>query len=304
MTFRLRPKSNVPDQVAGVPGAGALDTTTDLEMAADVRVYPPSVTSGSIIALDVVAGSTSATGDSGAARFVFYHTSGNASVRATEHHVIRNAGSTANYTWAEEIGVHSEVAGNMNDQNIGLMIQSSHAGWCPTGVRNDAAIYIGGPDGWYHGILYYDEAGKTMLDLDQTGNIRMAGNLNTNWDATNGQRIGFKSLTELTTIAAAATTDTVIQMPAAAIILAVSVRVTVAIPTATNFTVGDSGSAARFSTAAVSSAANSTDKGTKAGAYYNAGALAVRITPDATPAANTGRVRVTIHYIEVTPPTS
>lgn len=120
----------------------------------------------------------------------------------------------------------------------------------------------------------------------------------------NGQSLNIKYLTELTTIAAAATTDTAIQMPAGAIILSVSVRVTVVIPTATNFTVGDSGSAARFSTAAVSSAANSTDLGTKAGAYYNASALSVRITPDATPADNTGRVRVTIAYLDVTVPTS
>lgn len=120
----------------------------------------------------------------------------------------------------------------------------------------------------------------------------------------NAQSLAVRSLTELTTIAAAATTDTTIQMPAGAIILSVTVRVTTAIPTATNFTVGDSGSAARFSTAAVSSALNSTDAGTKAGAYYNASALAVRITPDATPAANTGRVRVTINYLLATPPTS
>jgi hypothetical protein len=120
----------------------------------------------------------------------------------------------------------------------------------------------------------------------------------------NGQYLAAKSLTELTTIAAAATTDTTIQLPANAIILGVSVRVTTAIPTATNFTVGDSGSAARFSTAAVSSAANSTDAGTKAGAYYNSTATSVRITPDATPGANTGRLRVTIHYLEMTPPTS
>lgn len=120
----------------------------------------------------------------------------------------------------------------------------------------------------------------------------------------NGQALAVKALTELTTIAAAATTDTTIQMPAGAIVLAVSVRVTTVIPTATNFTVGDSGSAARFSTAAVSAAATSTDPGTKAGAYYNATALSIRITPDGTPAANTGRVRVTIYYLESTPPTS
>lgn len=120
----------------------------------------------------------------------------------------------------------------------------------------------------------------------------------------NGQAMALLSLTELTTIAAAATTDTTILMPAGAIVVAVSVRVTTVIPTATTFTVGDSGSAARFSTAAVAVAAGSTDPGTKAGAYYNASALAIRITPNGTPAANTGRVRVTITYLASTPPSS
>lgn len=124
-------------------------------------------------------------------------------------------------------------------------------------------------------------------------------------DGGNGKAICLPcELTELTTIAAAATTDTAIQMPANAIVLGVSVRVTVAIPTAATFTVGDSGSAARFSTAAVSVNVNSTDPGTKAGAYYNASALSIRITPNLTPGTNVGRVRVTIYYINVTPPSS
>ncbi len=121
----------------------------------------------------------------------------------------------------------------------------------------------------------------------------------------NGQAFtNIRSLTELTTIAAAATTDTTIQMPATSVVLGVSVRTTVTIPTATTYTVGDSGSAARFSTAAVGVTAGTTDPGTKAGAYYNAGALSVRITPNGTPANNNGRVRVTIYYYTVTPPTS
>lgn len=139
-------------------------------------------------------------------------------------------------------------------------------------------------------------AGRSAEDLTIQANLLKTG--------ANGQVFAIKSLTELTTIAAAASTDTTIQMPAGAIVLAVSVRVTVAIPTAATFTVGDSGSAARFSTTTVSVNVNSTDKGTKAGAYYNASALEVRITPNAQPANNNGRVRVTIYYIEITPPTS
>ncbi len=124
-------------------------------------------------------------------------------------------------------------------------------------------------------------------------------------DQTNGQTISLlQTLTELTTIAAAASTDTTIQMPATSVVLAVTVRVVTVIPTAATFTVGDSGSAARFSTAAVAVAAGSTDPGTKAGAYYNASALSIRLTPDVQPVGTTGQVRVVIYYYTVTPPTS
>lgn len=145
-------------------------------------------------------------------------------------------------------------------------------------------------------VLTLNNKAQTARGTLKTGSIYAEG--------LNVQSVALLQLSELTTIAAAATTDTTIQMPAGAIVLAVNVRVTVAIPTAATFTVGDSGSAARFSTAAVAVAANSTDPGTKAGAYYNAGALAIRITPNLTPGANTGRVRVTIYYFLSTPPAS
>lgn len=122
--------------------------------------------------------------------------------------------------------------------------------------------------------------------------------------STNGQSLSIQSLTELLTVAASATSTTTIQKPAGAIILAVSVRVTVAITCTSVFEVGDSGSANRFNTASVSKAANTTNAGTKAGAYYNATAEGIIITPDTTPTDATGRVRVTIFYILSTPPTS
>lgn len=120
----------------------------------------------------------------------------------------------------------------------------------------------------------------------------------------NGQKLQVISLTELTTVAAAATTDTTIQIPAGSIVFGVSVRVTTVIPTAATFTVIGASSSTAFNTAAVSTAANSTNSGTAAGAYYNGTAQSIRITPNLTPANNTGRVRVTIHYIAITPPTS
>lgn len=153
-------------------------------------------------------------------------------------------------------------------------------------------------DAWFSRSI-----GLGVSPTGSTGVFSFSGSLQNS--GTNGQILSMcQTLTELTTIAAAASTDTTIQMPANSVVLAVSVRVTVVIPTAVSFTVGDSGSAARFSTAAVSTAATSTDAGTKAGAYYNATALSVRITPNAQPADNSGRVRVSIFYYTSTPPTS
>jgi hypothetical protein len=146
---------------------------------------------------------------------------------------------------------------------------------------------------------------RPLVNADLPSPMSIAGEIDIigSTSATNGQKITFRALTELTTIAASATTLTTIQIPAGAIVFAVSVRVTVAIPTATTFTVTGN-TTGTFHTAAVSTAANSTDKGTAAGAFYSATAQSVKITPNSTPASNTGRVRVTIHYLEVTPPTS
>jgi hypothetical protein len=120
----------------------------------------------------------------------------------------------------------------------------------------------------------------------------------------NAQSSALKSLTESVTIAAAAFTDTTIQIPADAIAYAASVRVTTAIPTATTFDVGIAGATTLYATG-VSVALNTTDPGT-ASSYPTppAAATSIRITPDATPGAATGVVRVTIHYFEVDVPTS
>lgn len=113
-----------------------------------------------------------------------------------------------------------------------------------------------------------------------------------------------KSVTESLTIAAAATTVGATSIPAGAILLAVSVRVTTVIPTAATFTYATTVGGTALNTAAVSSALNSTDPGTAAGASYRAAATTVTITPNATPGAATGAVRLQYYYLQVTPPTS
>jgi hypothetical protein len=113
-----------------------------------------------------------------------------------------------------------------------------------------------------------------------------------------------KSVTESLTIAAAATTVSATSIPAGAILLGVAVRVTTVIPTAATFTITTTVGGTTLNTAAVSTAATSTDPGTAAGASYRAAATTVTITPNLTPGAATGVVRLQYYYLQVTPPTS
>lgn len=113
-----------------------------------------------------------------------------------------------------------------------------------------------------------------------------------------------KTVTESLTIAAAATTVGATTIPAGAILLAVSVRVTTVIPTASTFTVTTTAGGTTLNTAAVSTASGSTDPGTAAGALYKSSSSTVTITPNLTPGAATGVVRLQYYYLQVTPPTS
>lgn len=108
--------------------------------------------------------------------------------------------------------------------------------------------------------------------------------------------------TELVTIAASASTDTTANLlPADAYIEAVTVNVVTAIPTAATFDVGDAVTAGRFATGVAVAAGTKavglthTDQTGAAGPKQTTAAK-VRITPNATPAAATGVVRVDVFW--------
>lgn len=118
----------------------------------------------------------------------------------------------------------------------------------------------------------------------------------TAFDADGGTpALGDEVLLELLTIAAAATTDTSIQIPANSFVILVIPLVTVAIPTATTFSIGIAGATSRYGTG-ISVNLNTTAPGNIDGERYYSAATAIRITPDSTPALNTGRVLIAIHY--------
>src|SRR5574343_777077 len=117
-----------------------------------------------------------------------------------------------------------------------------------------------------------------------------------------GEKCELLRLSEELTISAAASTDTTLQIPANAILVAAPVYVTEGIPGPSTFLVSGASSGDLFCTAAISVAAGSSDKGTKAGFFLNTTAPSVRITPDRTPDNAHGKVRVTVFYWPITAP--
>lgn len=147
-----------------------------------------------------------------------------------------------------------------------------------------AALYTDGSL-WLGGGNSYSDDGSTA-----TGGVHYGAGLN------------IKSLSAVLTIAAAATTTSTVQIPAGAVVLGVSCRVTTVIPTAATFSVGHAGSAALWGTG-ISTAAGTTNTGAAVPALF-ASATSLLITPNASPADNSGRLRVVIHYYLPTAPTS
>ncbi len=138
----------------------------------------------------------------------------------------------------------------------------------------------------------------SLLDL-RAGDLTMSG--------ANGQKYVQGVKTELTTIAAAATTATTLTIPANAILKAVEMRVTVQPPgTSTMVVTATTSGTILQQGASMSTAINTTDVGTRAWGtnYVGVAAQTITITPDVTPSDNTGRVRFTIYYDEPTAPTS
>lgn len=129
----------------------------------------------------------------------------------------------------------------------------------------------------------------------------------------NGQLMQIESASELITLSTSGTTtDSATNLlPAGAILLAVTARVTTTITTATDWKLGDSTTAGRFCGAQTGLTAGTTVVGlshqqgsiaTDAAGPVQSAAAKLRITTTGTPGA--GAIRVTVYYIVLTPSTS
>lgn len=131
-----------------------------------------------------------------------------------------------------------------------------------------------------------------------TGDLNIAAN--------NGARLSIKRLEELTTIAAAASTNTTIQIPAGAIVIGVAGRVVTADTGAgvTSFSIGVSGATTRYASN-IANTAGITWKGTQDSLRAYTSATPIVITPNVTPGGGVrGAARIVIEYLDITAPTS
>jgi len=110
-------------------------------------------------------------------------------------------------------------------------------------------------------------------------------------------------VTEVTTMEQAAFTDTVITIPAFCHLIAVSGRVNAVAATTATYNIGIVGDTARFATS-VADTATTTFAGIPDAHDEYATATKVRITPNASPTDDAGRIRIVVFYDLVTPPTS
>ena len=143
-----------------------------------------------------------------------------------------------------------------------------------------------------------DSAREVFLERSGSNNLGIA-------TQANGQRLNVITNTTLLTIVAGGLTSTWAGgIPANCIVVGITSRVTVVLPAlATNYDVGIGGATTRYTTNA-SGALYTTAPGTDDGMRTYTGATDVLVTVDANPADNTGRIRLTVHYISLTPPTS
>ena len=146
-----------------------------------------------------------------------------------------------------------------------------------------------------------------MLERDAANTLALK-NVNNDqtqrWYGANGAYFQVKTQSELLTIVAAANTPTTMTVPIYATVQGVAVYVVTAIPTAATFTVTLTTQGTTLSNAAVSTAQGSTDLGNNNCPVKSTSAQTITITPNLTPEAATGKVRIVLMYTIPSPPTS
>lgn len=185
-------------------------------------------------------------------------------------------------------------------------LTAQKAAWNAIGTWNSGATTFVAED---TNITDSASAAGSLLRRWQVGSVKIAAlGKAGNWEVNgrpNGQLLGMKTATELHTLALAATSDTTITAPANSLVLGVTIRVTTEITGCTTLDLGVAGATTRYGTGiALTAGTTNASPGTTNPTIYGA-ATAIRFSAVGGGASFTaGIIRVTIHYLDLTAPTS
>ena len=151
----------------------------------------------------------------------------------------------------------------------------------------------------------------TTITVDVNGELDVDGYVSTAGRRTNGQALNIKSVTDLLTLSGA-TTDSIDLVPPGAVVLGLTTRVTTEITGANSFDISDGGATQNKWGGGVGVTVGSTSDNSDW--FTSGGGISVEIFPVANlvrftavggaASFSAGVVRVTVHYIDVTAPTS
>lgn len=173
-----------------------------------------------------------------------------------------------------------------------------------TGVQVPSGAFVGGATG--HPRLQFNSTSQ-ITGSTSTGVVFAANTADFNVQNANtsGQSLNIQSATTTKTAMSGATVTATNLIPAGSMVIGVTVRVTTLIETATSFTIGDGSDADRWGTG-IAVALNTTtgipDFTIASPVYYSAATSVVLTATGGNFSA--GAVRITVHYISITPPTS
>lgn len=202
------------------------------------------------------------------------------------------------YTTSGQVTITKPTASAVNPIRVGVVTRGA-TGAVRIQIQQGEGGKVTGPGGTADNVMARFD-GVTGYILQGSNRSMGDTGIATTITGANGSTMVDGFLTELHTLAAAATSDTTIQIPAGAVVTHVTGRVTTLITGATSFDVGVAGATSRYGDD-VAVAATTTFVGPDPRAYT--AATSIRFTANGSN-FTAGVVRVDIHYKLATAPTS
>ncbi len=299
--------------IFGIPPAGGVDSELKFTIAnlfgnTPIQIYTQQTAPAAAANVVKTWAQDYAAGDT---RLYFQSESGNPIiVGGNELQIYNTADIAVNYErayfkWsANAVNIGVEKGGSGTARSLTITGPGTGQTITMSVASNEIAINTNSKNISFDGTngIFYPYLGGGGIDLGYAGSFWKG--LYVGYGA-NGQGLSFPPpLTELTAVADASTTQlSTIQIPANSIVIGVSGRVTVQPGNTTTMDVGVVGGTARYGDD-ISTIADTTWTGVIDGTRAYTSAISILYTFNAQTNNGLGRIRTTIHYITITPPTS